>query len=153
MEDFELRTSRGIVLEDHEGSVLQDIEFIPGAKAEEEMLGSIHEAIGLLPVPGQDSWDMCTQFHFLPDLGREQNMRWLYPVLADAGTPLQIRVIYLPAGGSLSVIKMEMAKLARDMDMYFPNCRTEVGLGEMPFEEDVSHIGSYFDRNTFQVKN
>ena len=110
------------------------------------MLGSIDEAIG--EVPGAETWDICTQFHFLPELGQERNLSWMYPVLADAGTPLRIRVLYLPAGGSLSIIKLEMAKLARDMGMYFPSCQTEVGHGEMPFKEDVSHVGSYFDRGT-----
>ena len=39
------------------------------------------------------------------------------------------------------------------MERFFPNCQTTVVLREMPFEEEVSSFGSYFDKATFSVKN
>ena len=66
---------------------------------------------------------------------------------------MRIRVLYLAAGGSLTLVRAELARLARDVERYYPNCETSVVLGEMPFEDEVSSFGSYFDKKTFSVKN
>merc|ERR1712060_269517 len=98
-------------------------------------------------------WNILTQFCFDPGLGGHQRIERLLPAAAEAGAPMQIRVLYLPAGGSPVLARAELSRLARDMERYFPHCQTTVALGEMPFEEEVSSFGSYFERATFFVKN
>ena len=46
-----------------------------------------------------------------------------------------------------------MAKLGRDLQTFLPHCLIEMGLGELPFHNDVADIGSYFDPATFATKN
>ena len=66
---------------------------------------------------------------------------------------MQIRVLYLAAGGAPTLVRAELSRLTRDMEKFFPSCQTTVTLGEMPFQEEVSSFGSYFDKATFSVKN
>ena len=99
------------------------------------------------------TWNILTQFYFDLGLGGHKRIERLLPAAAEAGAPMQIRVLYLPAGGSPILTRAELSRLARDMERYFPHCQTTVVLGEMPFEEEVSSFGSYFDRATFSTKN
>ena len=66
---------------------------------------------------------------------------------------MQVRVLYLAAGGSPTLVRAELARLVRDMERYFPHCQVTVVRGEMPFEEEVSSFGSYFDKATFSTKS
>ena len=58
--------------------------------------------------------------------------------MADAGTPLTVRVLYLSAGGNPDQIKLEMARLGRDLGTFLPHCTVEMGLGELPFVNDLT---------------
>ena len=80
-------------------------------------------------------------------------MSWAYPTLAEAGTPLRVKVLYLSGGGSPDVVKLEMARTYREIQACLPSCTVEMGFGELPFMQEVSEFGSYFDPATFAMKN
>ena len=68
-------------------------------------------------------------------------------------TKTKVKVLYLPAGGTQETSKLEMQALGREIQGSLPNCEVQMGLGEVPFEEEVREVGSYFDRITFGIKN
>ena len=72
---------------------------------------------------------------------------------AEAGAAVQVRVLYLAAGGAPALVRAELTRLMRDMERYFPHCEVTVVRGETPFEDEVSSFGSYFDKATFSVKS
>ena len=104
------------------------------------------------PVQGR-VWDVCTQYHALPDPERLRGLSWAYPTLAEAGTPMRVKVLYLSGGGGPEVVKLEMSRAYREIQGCLPACTVEMGFGELPFIQEVNEFGSYFDPATFATRN
>ena len=150
--DFEKEKRSGIVWESQQGDLIEDIWFRPGQANRDFLQREIAQVLGCAAMESCRTWDILTQFYFDPSLGDHQRFERLLPVAAGAGAPMQVRVLYLAAGGSPALVRAELAKLIRDMERYFPHCQVTVVRGEMPFEEEVLSFGSYFDKATFSTK-
>ena len=132
---------------------MEDMSSRPGQADRSFLQCEIAPVLGYAQEDPPRKWVILTQFHFTPDFGEKKRIERLLPAAAEAGAPMRIRVLYLAARGSPTLVRAELARLARDMERYYPNCETSVVLGEMPFEDEVSSFGSYFDKKTFSVKN
>ena len=91
--------------------------------------------------------------HSVPCTAGSCSTERIDPVLADAGTPLRVKVLYLSSGGCPDAVKLEMAQVFRQIQSYLPHCLVEMGFGELPFMNEVTNLGSYFDPSTFATKN
>lgn len=114
---------------------MEDLEIDPGTVTERDLQKSIVDHLrstGRNMVGANDdpvygwTWDICTQYYVLPDPARLRGLSWAYPVLADAGTPLRVKVLYLSSGGNPSAVKLEMAAAYRQISTFLPHCTVEM---------------------------
>ena len=89
----------GVIWENHEGDLIEDMWFCPGEADRQFMRGEIAQLLGYARSEPPRTWDILIQFYFNPGLGEERRVERLLPAAAEAGAPMLIRVLYLAAGG------------------------------------------------------
>ena len=71
---------------------------------------------------------ICTQLCCRGDPGRKASLARAHQIIAEAGSPVRVEVLYLPTDGSPDPRK-------RDLSACSPHRVADTGLGEMHFEE------------------
>ena len=119
-----------MALETHEGLIIADDTIMHEGMDERSYRSEL---------PGGKT-NVCTQYYCRPDPARLSGISWAFSTMADAGTPLRVRVLYFGGGGLSSTMKLELERLYKDIQSVLPRCEVQMGLAEFPFVEEVSNF-------------